>query len=75
VLVIVIWCVADVKILHHSDMSFQQRLYTSFDVDVFCVELYDSLTAVMRNPTVYVRGLVPCFDVLSKLQEVPSFIQ
>jgi len=65
--------IADMKILHHSDISFRERLYSSFDVDVFCVELYDSLTAVLRNPTVYIRGMVPCFDVLIKLQEVRSF--
>jgi len=71
---LLIWCVAEVKVLHHSGVSFQQRLYASFDVDMFCVELYDTLTAVMRNPTVYIRGLVPCFDVLTKLQQVLSFV-
>ena len=62
--------VADVEILQHSDISFHERLYSSFDVDVFCVELCDSLTAVLRNPMVYIRGMVPCFDVLIKLQQV-----
>ena len=58
------------KVLQHSDIGFHERLYTSFDVDVFCVELYDSLTAILQNPAVYVRGMFPCFDVLMKLNEV-----
>jgi len=58
------------KILHHSDIGFHERLYSSFDVDVFCVELCDSLAAVLRNPLVYIRHMVPCFDVLIKLHEV-----
>jgi len=64
--------IADVKILQHSDIGFQERLYSSFDVDVFCVQLHESLTAILQNPLVYVRGMVPCFDVLIKLQEVCS---
>ena len=57
-------------ILQHSDIGFHERLYTGFDVDIFCVELYDSLTAILQNPAVYVRGMVPCFDVLIKISEV-----
>jgi len=62
--------VADLKILHHSDIGFHERLYSCFDVDVFCLELCDSLAAVLRSPLVYVRGMIPCCDVLIKLHEV-----
>jgi len=65
--------IADMEILQHSDISFHERLYSSFDVDVFSVELYDSLTAVLQNPMVYIRGMVPCMDVLIKLHEVRYF--
>jgi len=58
------------KVLHHSDVSFHERLYSSFDVDIFCVELYDSLAAILQNPAVYVRAMIPCFDVLIKLNQV-----
>lgn len=66
--------IADMKILQHSDIGFHERLYSSFDVNVFCVELCDSLTTVLRNPVVYIRGMVPCFDVLIQLQEVWSHV-
>lgn len=68
----VVYCVADMRILAHSDISFRERLYSCFDVDVFCVELYDSLATILRNPMVYVRGMVPGFNVLVKLHEVCS---
>jgi len=64
--------IADMKILQHSDIGFHKRLYGNFEVDVFSIELCDSLTAILRNPLVYVRGMVPCVDILVKLQEVCS---
>ena len=66
----------DVEILYHSDMSFGERLYGPLDVDVCRIKLHEPLSAIVKQPLLYVRDMVPkaCFQALVKLEEVGTFI-
>ncbi len=66
----------DVEILYHSDMSFGERLYGPLDVDVCRIKLHEPLSAIVKQPLLYVRDMVPkaCFQALVKLEEVRAYI-
>ena len=60
------------KALYNSEITFQQRLYASLDVDMTRVRLHQPLEDIVKLPLLYVRDMVPraCFEAVLRLHEV-----
>ncbi|CAM4586061.1 unnamed protein product [Lepidochelys olivacea] len=56
-------------ILYNSQLSFHQRLYTDLEAILYHIHLCKPLSAITRQPLLYVRDMVPraCFQALSRL--------
>lgn len=63
---------ADVSVLYHSALRFRERLYGALHVDVPRLRLYEPLREMVRQPLLYVRGIVPqpCLQGVLRLFEV-----
>ena len=66
------FCLADLEVLYHSDLSFSERIYGPLDVDVCRIKLHEPLSIIVQQPLLYVRDMVPkaCFEALVKLEQV-----
>lgn len=60
------------KKLYNTDISFQERLYATLDVDLTRVRLHQPLDTIVKLPLLYVRDMVPrlCLQAVLKLHEV-----
>eukprot|EP00794_Sanderia_malayensis_P005993 gene5993-6689_t len=58
--------------IYNSQLTFQERLYASLDVDLTRVRLHQPLDAIVKQPLLYVRDMVPrdCMEGLLKLHEL-----
>ncbi|XP_025041792.2 uncharacterized protein CFAP92 [Pelodiscus sinensis] len=56
-------------ILYNSQLSFHQRLYADLEAILYHIHLCKPLSAISKQPLVYVRDMVPqaCFQALSRL--------
>ena len=62
--------------LYNTDITFQERLYATLDVDLTRVRLHQPLDVIVKLPLLYVRDMVPrlCLQAVLKLHDV-SFIE
>ena len=58
--------------LYHSHMAFKNRLYGTLDVNFSGIKLHEPLSAIARQPLLYVRDMVPkpCFQAILRLNQV-----
>lgn len=59
-----------VKVLYNSDFSFEQRLYTNLGDRFYHMHLHEPLSAIIKQPLLYVRDMAPqdCVQALYRLQ-------
>ncbi|XP_031757222.1 uncharacterized protein KIAA1257 homolog [Xenopus tropicalis] len=60
---------AELEILYNSQLAFRQRRYRDLGVLLCHIQLHAPLSAIVRQPLLYVRDMVPtpCFHALSRL--------
>ena len=53
-------------------MSFSQRLYSSLDVEILKIKLFEPLEEIVKKPLLYIRDMTPkpSFDALIKLNQL-----
>ncbi|XP_063283036.1 uncharacterized protein CFAP92 [Pelobates fuscus] len=58
-----------VDVRYNSQLSFCDRIYKDLDVLLSHIHLHDGLSSIMKQPTLYIRDLVPSasFHALSRL--------
>jgi len=58
--------------LYNTDITFQERLYATLDVDLTRVRLHQPLDVIVKLPLLYVRDMVPrlCLQAVLKLHDL-----
>ena len=61
-----------IEVIYNSSLGFSQRLYSSLDVELLKIKLFEPLDEIVKKPLLYVRDMTPksSFDSLIKLQQV-----
>ncbi|KAL7842997.1 hypothetical protein AOLI_G00245090 [Acnodon oligacanthus] len=49
-----------IAVLYNSGLSFSERLYDSLDLGLSPVYLHQPLDAILKEPLVYIRDVLPC---------------
>eukprot|EP00795_Rhopilema_esculentum_P002461 gene2461-18118_t len=65
---------SNVLSLYNTDITFQERIYASLDVDLTRVRLHQPLGAIVKLPLLYVRDMIPrlCLEAVLKLYDLLS---
>lgn len=63
---------SEIDVIYDSSLRFSKRLFSSFDLYLFKVRLYQPLEDIVKNPLLFIRDMTPkpSFDALIKLSQV-----
>lgn len=66
------WDPKEIKIMHHSNMTFQKRLYSGFNLNFQTIQLEEAVSDILSQPLIHTRSLVPyhCYSALMKIYKV-----
>ena len=61
-----------IEVIYNSGMGFSQRLYTSLDVELIKIKIFEPLDEIVKKPLLYIRDMTPktSFEALIKLQQL-----
>lgn len=66
----------DIECLYNSFLSFSTRLYSTLDLDLMTIKLFEPLEDIVKKPLLYIRDMTPksSFEALTKLYQVFNLI-
>lgn len=66
----------DIECLYNTYLSFSTRLYSTLDLDLLTVKLFEPLEEIVKKPLLYIRDMTPkkSFEALTKLNQVIHII-
>jgi len=64
----------DIECLYNSSLGFSNRLYSSLDLDLLTIKLFEPLEEIVKKPLLYIRDMTPktSFEALIKLNQLMS---
>lgn len=63
------------QLIYNSSMGFSQRLYSSLDLDLLKIKLFEPLEQIVKKPLLYIRDMTPkiSFEALIKINQVNKY--